>query len=294
MISSFSRRLPVLFLCLMVTACSSLTVSQQKATKTYARATTTLGQFGETEFTGLRSGIISMNQMRFVLRKDQGMQQADFYITAGLNDVNARVTAARALASYGELLQSLLSKDVSDDLDDAAATFADNAASALGDEFGDDKKSAIQTLVEGLGSFWVERERGKALKAIITDYQPTVKQLVQLLENDLTLDGKSGMMRAYLSAARALKNESYTIVNAGDEYSYADRNIAAAALLQAMQAQEHVDEIVPRASQALQALRQSNDALVRVLDDKNYATGDIKEYAKQIRDLVKVYNALSA
>ncbi|MAD45318.1 MAG: hypothetical protein CMI02_05510 [Oceanospirillaceae bacterium] len=288
------RILVVLFLLATLTACSALTQSQQKATHTYASATATLGQFSAAELARLRQDIITMNASRFALRKDKKVVHADFDRMVAADDTNVRLSAARALSSYGELLNALLSEDPAQALEDAAEKLADHTAFALGENFDKDKQSALQSVVENIGAVWVERQRAQALKTIIRDYQPAVQALADLLANDLTLDGeRRGFMHAYQSAAKSLKNESYRVINHGDAHSYADRKVAVDALLMAEQALQRGQAISQAAGASLQALRTSDDELLKVLSEKDYGYADIRDYARQIRDLVKAYNALA-
>jgi len=59
------RGLFLLIVCGMVSACSALTSSQQKATHSYATSTMELGQFSAAEFSRIQQNIVQMNALRF-------------------------------------------------------------------------------------------------------------------------------------------------------------------------------------------------------------------------------------
>ncbi|MAK91729.1 MAG: hypothetical protein CMI13_10905 [Oleibacter sp.] len=293
------RGLFLLIVCGMVSACSALTSSQQKATHSYATSTMELGQFSAAEFSRIQQDIVQMNALRFALQRDKKVKDADFYRTVQPADISSRIAAADALAAYGLLLSTLLSEDPADDLEDAAEKFADHSAFALGDDFDEYKQKAVKSLVEKIGSFWIERERAKALTVIISDYQPVVDQLAGLLAQDLTLakagsGTEPGLLYAYQSVAKSLKNQAWPIVNGGENYNYAERKVAVDALLTAEQAMMRIESLSVASDKVLTGLQQSNAIIVQVLKDKDYAFSDIKAYAKDIRDLARIYRSLAA
>lgn len=292
---SFFRCLALSAVVMALVACSHLTGSQQKSTRSYAKATALLGNFSEAEFSRLRRDIIALRSSRFALRNSKKVAEADFFNLVYGTELSQRLSAAAALAAYGELLQALVREDIEDDLEDVAEKLADHTAVVLGDDFNDRQQKGLQQLVEGLGNFWVERKRAQAITEIVSRYQPVVAQLTALLATDLTLEGQQrGLMQLYRSEAKSLRNDSYTIINSGARYSYAERKVAADALLQAEQALQRIQRLTPKADSALQALQRANRQILQILKDKHYQTRDIKDYARKIRDMVRVYNAFAA
>ena len=288
-----ARGLVLSLLVLQLTACS-LTSQQLKDTGSYGSSTRVLGEFSQTEFTTLRSELTAMNQMLFTLDKKRRVQDADFSRNVRAGDIQLRIAAAEALAAYGELISGLVSKDRSDELEDAAESFAENTAAVLGDDFDDDKEEALAKAVENLGGLWLSYRRSQALKTIIPRYQPEVARLADYLAADLTLaDGGQGLMKACQQTAGRLKNASYRVLNAGDEYSYAEREVAVRALVMAEEALERSQRIGAQAGKTLSALKKANSHISQVLEEKEYARDDISGYAQDIRDLVKIYRAFA-
>ena len=142
-------------------------------------------------------------------------------------------------------------------------------------------------------------DQGEDVSVIISDYQPVVDQLAGLLAQDLTLakagsGTEPGLLYAYQSVAKSLKNQAWPIVNGGENYNYAERKVAVDALLTAEQAMMRIESLSVASDKVLTGLQQSNAIIVQVLKDKDYAFSDIKAYAKDIRDLARIYRSLAA
>ena len=94
--------------------------------------------------------------------------------------------------------------------------------------------------------------------------------------------------------SKSLKNQAWLIVNGGENYNYAERKVAVDALLTAEQAMMRIKSLSAASDKVLTGLQQSNAIIVQVLKDKDYTFNDIKAYAKDIRDLARIYRSLAA
>lgn len=205
-----------------------------------------------------------------------------------------RVSASKALRSYGDLLAKLVSEDRGDSLKKAASSLIENTSLALDEDISDESRTSLTNLIVGLGSFWVEKKKADAARKIIPAFEHPVNQLADLLANDFSLTaGALGYLKAYESTARRLKNASMRLVNAGNQYTVLERDRAVQALVLSGKALSRATEIDKRATRAIDGLKTANAELVKIINDESYITDDIESYAKQIQELVNVFQVLA-
>lgn len=282
--------------CSFVIALSScgLSANQIVKTQSFGTATASIGKLGEEEFVNIRKGIIEMNQELVAIDNTKTADSLVFDKPTYTEPTAKRVAASKALKLYGELLSKLASEDRSENLQKAANALLDNTSAALDKDLADDKKGAINKLIVGLGSFWVEKKKSEATKEIIFAYQEPVNELADLLSQDFSLDdGALGYLKAYETTAKRLKNAAMKLVNAGDKYSVLERDRAVHALVLADSAITRANELNNKAKKSIEGLKKANAELVKVMSNQKYTTEDIKDYAKQIQELVNTYQVLS-
>jgi hypothetical protein len=276
-----------------LTGCG-LTSKQILKTQSFGIATENIGKIGEEEFVNIRNGIIQMNKELIAIDNTKTARDLKFDRPASPEATSTRVAASKALKSYGELLVKLVTEDRAENLQKVANSFIDNTEVALKMDFPDDKIAAINKIIVGLGSFWVEKKKAEAAKEIIPAYQQPVNDLTDLLTEDFSLDdGALGYIKAYETTAKRLKNASMRLVNAGAQYSVLERDRAVQALVLSEHAISRAQEISKKASKAISGLKKANAELVKVIKDESYSSDDIKAYAKQIQELVNMYKVLT-
>lgn len=277
----------------LLAGCSGLTGNQVVRIQSFGGATANVGKIGEDEFVNIRNGIIEMNRARLALDKNLRASEVDTDKAVSLESTTARVAAAKALKLYGELLVKLATDDRSTGLQSAANDLVNNTSTALGKDLSDDQKNALNKLIAGIGNYWVERKKAEAAQAIIPAYQKPVNELADLLINDFARgEGADGYISAYRGAARRLTNAASRVLKPDNNASVLERERAVQALVMAEQAITRADALSSSATSAFQALKKANDELVKAIQNKKYSTDDIKNYAKQIQDLVNVYQVL--
>ena len=285
--------LSCLFLMVTISGCG-LTNKQILQTQSFGTATINIGKLSEDEFINIRNGIIEMNQELLSIDNTKKANSLNFDRPPSAEATATRVAASKALKLYGNLLVKLVTEDRTENLQKVANSLIDNTSAALKKELSDEKKNAINKIIVGLGSFWIEKKKADAAKEIIPEYQQLVDKLAELLNNDLSLDdGSLGFLKAYDITAKRLKNASMRLVNAGDQYTVLERDRAVQALVMAEKAISRATEIGKKAKKTIASLKKANAELVKVIRNKKYSTADIKAYAKQMQELVNLYQVLA-
>jgi hypothetical protein len=275
----------------LISGCG-LTNLQIVKTQSFGAATANIGALGEEEFVKIRNGIIEMNKELVSIDNTKQSDSLVFDKPTYVEPTSARVAACKALKLYGELLVKLVTEDRSENLQKAANALIDNTAVALKKDLSDNQKGAINKIIVGLGTFWVNKKKADAAKEIIPAYKQPVDDLADLLREDFSLDG-SGYLEAYDATAKRLKNASMALVNAGDKYTVLERDRAVHAFVMADQAITRSTELDKKAKETIDSLKKANAELVKVIGKQKYETDDIKDYAKKIQELVNIYQVLT-
>lgn len=288
---------PNTLLCLLLLALLSncgLNNNQLVKTKSFGSATESLGKLSEEEFLNIRNGIIEMNETLYVIdsSKTAGSLVLDQPVYA--EETAKRIAASKALKIYGELLNQLTNEKRTDELQSATSKLLDNSSAALGSELTEETKTAINGLIVNLGSFWIEKKKADAAKQIINTYQAPVSKLADLLYQDFSLNPESeGYLKAYLNVASRLKNASIQRLNEDNKCAISERERVVHAYMLAEKAITHANTLSKQAQQSIQALKTANNALVAATNNPEYNSDDIKNYAKQIQELVNLYQVLA-
>ncbi len=271
-----------------------LTGNQIVKTQSFGTATANIGRIGEEEFINIRNGIIEMNTELLSIDNSKTSNSLVLDKPAYAEDTSKRVAACKSLKLYGELLTQLVSKDRSANLQKSANALLDNTGAALGKELSDEKKGAINKIIVGLGSFWVDRKKADAAKEIILVYQQPVDELANLLREDFSLEENSlGYLKAYESTAKRLKNVAMRLVNAGSKYTLLERERAVHAFVLSEKAISRSNILSSKAMTSIDGLKKANTELAIVMSNNQSSTDDIKNYARQIQGLVNMYQVLS-
>ena len=181
------------------------------------------------------------------------------------------------------MLVKLATEDRSENLQKAANELIDNTTIALEKDLSDEQKGAINKIIVGLGSFWIDKKKADAAKEIIPAYKQPVDNLADLLSEDFSLeDGSLGYLKAYNTTAKRLKSASMRLVNAGDKYMVLERDRAVHAYAIAEKAIIKSTELSKEAKKSIGSLKKANAELVKVINKQEYSTDDIKKYAVQI------------
>lgn len=281
-----------LMLCAVFLEGCGLPRNQIAATHAFGNATAILGSLGEEEFVGIRNGIIEMNAALLALDSTKTTANLTLDGPTGMTATRKRVAAAGALKNYGELLLALATAEPAPGLQKAAQAFADSMESALGGDWSEEQRNAVQEVITGAGSLFLERKKASAVRRIVPAYERPVDSLAVLLAADFSLD-EEGFLQAYDITARRLKNAAIRVINSGVKYSLAEREPAVRAYRMAETALTRVTELESRFSASIATLRKANGELAEAVKKRDYDRKDIKDYAKQIRELADAYQVLA-
>jgi hypothetical protein len=282
-----------LFIVFVISGCG-FTKNEIMKTQAFGSATEKVGEFTENEFVNIREGIIQMNEELMAIdnTKTSKYFNLDFPVTA--DETAVRVAASKALKLYGQLLLSLVTEDRSEDYQKIAGALVDNTCIALKKDLPEEQKNAIENIIVGLGSFYVNKEKADAGREIIPLYEKPVNELADLLIEDFSLsDSSLGYLQAYYTTAKRLKNASISLVNAGDRYNVLERDRAVQAYVISEKALLRAIELNKKGREALEGLKKANTELVKVIKKQKYTTDDIIAYARQIQNVVNIYQVLA-
>lgn len=282
-----------LLLAASITGCG-LTAKQIVNTQSFGTATANIGKLGEDEFVNIRNGIIQMNKELVAIDNTKTASDLTFDKPTSAEATAIRVAATKALKSYGELLVELATKDRTENLQKAANSLIDNTVAALNKDISEESRGAINKLIVGLGSYWIDKKKADAAKEIIPAYEASVNELASLITEDFSLDDDSkGYIKGYEATAKRLKNASMRLVNDGAKYSVLERDRAVQALVLSEGAISRATEISKKGKAAIASLKKANAELSKIIKEDTYSTGDIKEYAKRLQELVNMYQVLT-
>jgi len=287
------RIIGYLFIVAFLSGCG-LNSMQIVKTQSFGAATAQIGKLGENEFINIRNDIIKMNKTLVTIDHRKKAKSLVFDKPAYVEPTAKRVAASKALKLYGELLVKLVTEDRAANLQTAANALVENTTIALGKELSEDKKGALNKIIVGFGSFWLEKKKADAIKSIVPAYEQPINDLADLLSVDFSTEaGSLGYLKAYETTAKRLKNASMRLVNAGDKYNVVEREHAVKALVMAELALNKASEIGKRAQLAIASLKTANSQLVKIMSEQGFHKDEIKNYAKQVQDLSNIYKILA-
>lgn len=265
---------------------------QIAATHAFGDATATLGSLSETEFVAIRQGIMEMNAALLALDTAKTTVNLTLDTPTSRPATAKRVAAAGALRNYGELLLALVTSEQEPGLQEAAQKFLDSLDSIPETEWTEEQRDAVQDVIAGAGSVFLQRKKVVALKRIVSAYEKPVDSFAALLAVDFDLN-EEGFLQAYDITARRMKNAAVRVINSGNKYSLADRELAVRAYLMSETALERIIELEGHFGASIDTLRKASRELTEAIKNRKYGREDIKHYAKQIRELSDAYQRLA-
>ena len=273
----------------LLSACG-LTGEQRNAAMQLGHAAQSSGDFASDQFPKLRQMVISMNVIDVEIGGTRKPGELDKNFSA--STVAIRVRAARALASYGELLIALVTETQAAELQQASNDFVSSVKSISGKRLSDAQLDAIGSTVDQVGGWIVEYKRAEAIKAIVPQAAPEVEHLCDLLINDFSQTGQN-LSQEVDATAQRLRGD-IDLALAEKDTSFAERSAAMQGQTLVEQADAELTVVNAQAIQALKALKTANQDLVKALTDQQYNAADIENLGEQINMLATAIKTVSA
>lgn len=259
----------------------ALSSQQRQAISQFASASSEIGQFTAAQLPALRQVSIDLNKHSIALGGSASISDLDEAFDP--EDIFARVAAAEALSSYGEMLQALVEDTQGQALQEASRTFVSRFKHLPGTRLSDEQLEGVARLVEGIGNFWVERKKAQVLKVVVHQARPDIEIICDRLISDFTRTGLGLSQGMDVTIAR-VKADADTAL-AETDLSSAERLVAVEAWARAEAADMRLDTACARAVEALQTLKKANAQLEASLEEPASSIDQIKILGEQIKDL---------
>jgi len=286
-------RIIIVLCCVLLNACA-MSATQIGNTQNFGLATEKIGSVSENEMIAIRAGIVEMNKALVILDRSKNSQNLDFDKPTFAAPTAVRVSACKALRHYGDLLVHLASDDRALSIRKSAIMFMDNVNEATGETLTSSQESILSTIITGFGYYWTEKAKAEAVAKIVTEYEPVVDRLADLLMADFSLeDTDMGFLKAYQITAKRLQNSAMLIIDGGEEYDLLEREKAVQAYFMGQTALVRSKEIGATMTSSILELKKANHAMATSIAEHGYNIADFKEFGKQIQKVNTMQKVLN-
>ena len=275
--------LPVVFVC----GCG-LSANQRAGVETFSAATRDLAALTDAEVVRIRSDVIEMNELRRKLG-DKDAKTLDGGLT--VDNVRIHVDAVDALASYAELLQTLLETSQKDELKKAANSFVSSLRKANAVELTDKNAEILGQAIQLVGGMIVERMRAKAVRNAVNIAHPHVQAIIGTLSKAIT-PGLGSLGTAHKTAAGGLASQVGMLTARGAEDISVRILIAEATNLRERKTARFA-MVSAAIRESCTKLGEADNELVSLMAKSDLTTKDIEGYVKQVRQLITTYKILA-
>lgn len=288
------RAIAFLLIILLLPGCG-LTMAQKKAVTDFSSATSVVGKTASAELANMREEVISMNVYRIQLvgvKKDApGLDKLEEQFT--VEATAARQRATEALKSYGELLQTLVETDQTENIKKSSDALV-NSFQDLPDSYrkiSQDELDAIGKVLQAIGGIWVEWKKGEAIKNIVNNTNAQIARLCDLLKDDFDPEADGKMASQFLNTTERLLVDADEVI--GKSKSFAERTVAIAAFQKARENRIRRGEIVKPLSVSIGKIKDANNELVKAVNSTEVTGADIKALQKNVKILIDAIKVLA-
>jgi len=280
---------------LLATGCG-LTVQQRSAVERFGAATADFATLASSELVKSRTDVVDMNTLRAKLGDPALASDGALDEHFSVAQVKVRTDALKALEEYGALLQTLVRSSQKDQLQKAADGFVASLRKVNGVSLSDGQAGAIGEAVQKVGGLIVEYMRADATRQIVTDTQPHVSRVLQLVKRDFdpqadhwslgydkvlaALDGAAARAERVASLSAGAPPGPVTVALVGEARAARQRN---ATRFKAVSAQ--VLEVTAKLAEAQKNLRYA-------VQSKTVSLDEVNDYVSQVEDFVRIYAIL--
>jgi hypothetical protein len=279
-------RFSVLVLCAFTTlAGCGLSQVQKDAISQFSQTSSAFGKNVSNQLTDARDAVIDARKRVLILNPSKLQNRDDLEGTLTPKNVSARVRAAEALQSYGELLEAIVEDTQKQELEDASKTFTTSLRGLDPDsnKLSDDQLTAIGGVVQDIGGLFVEYKKEKALKELIPATHDQVKTVAELFKQEFKTDGPFAL---YVNGTSALLVSSTDPLLDHPQGTVADRTMVAESFAQGIQLRQKTNEIYPQIAAAADTLISSHQNLINTIQNDKLEMKDLTAFTKTVQDIV--------
>lgn len=298
--TSFQGRCRVLrlaFVVLLAVAClpaCGLTVAQKKAVADFTSATSAVSSAASSELVKMRQEVISMNVYRiqlFGMQKD-GPRLVKLEQAFTAEATIERQRAIAALESYGELLQTLVASDQSENISKSWDMLAGNLQNLPESyhKISQDKMDAIGKAVQSVGNMWTEWKKKEAVKSIVHDTGEQISHLCDLLKDDFDPSEDGKLASQFLNTTESLLRD---IDVDRKNMSFEERSTAIAAFQKASENRLRREKVIQPLSVSIGKIKDANKELSNAINSTNFTEKDIVALQKDVRTLYSAVRVLA-
>lgn len=281
-----------------------LTAAQKAAIGHFSRATAAVGEMTADELAKMREGVIQGNTSTLIIIGEDRPAPGESAKRTALitpTTVERQLTienisrighAAKALQSYGELLQALAEDTQATELRGAAEAFVANLKAVPSVSLEEKEADAITAAVYAVGRLLVEMKKAKAVRAIVPTAASHVDKLTDLLAAEFDPDRDGSLGSAFRAAANRLRGEGAAAFPKAT--TAADRAVILPAWEYGRMASLRSDEIHKRASDAVASIQKSHRLLVEALKTDRWTAEDVKGIVSEFDTELKVLGKVTA
>ena len=290
-----------LSLSIAISGCG-LTAAQRAAIGQFSRATSAIGEMTSDELARMRDGTIHANTSTLVIigqdlpARGEATPRTALITPATVErqftiETVSRVRhAAKALETYGGLIQALVEDTQADELHGAAGAFITNLKTVPGVSLQDKEADAITEAVYAIGRMFVEMKKEQAVKTIVPAAAPHLNTITGLLAGEFDPDQDGSLASAFKGAAERLRGEGAEAFR--NATSAGDRAVILPAWEYGRMASLRSDEIHKRTSTAILGIQKTHALLVNALKEDRWTAEDVKvivgEFDNEIKTLAKL------
>ena len=291
-----SASLPLLILLVLGAGCG-LTVRQRAAVDRFGAATVDFAALASTELVKSRTDVLEMNTLRAklgdpVLIADRPMDE-HFSVA----QVKIRTDALKALEDYGALLQALVTTSQTEKLQKAADGFVGSLRKVNGITLTDAQAGTVGEAVQKVGGLIVEYMRAEATRQIVTDTQPHVTRLLELVRRDFDpqADHWSLGYSKVLLALDGAASRAERLARVSGGASSADASTVAVVGEARAAQQRNAMRFTTVSAQVLEStakLAEAHTNLRYAVQSKEVTLDELNTYVSQVEDFVRIYAIL--
>lgn len=299
----------VMFFSFLALSGCGLSGVQKSSVAEFARATEGIGEFSARQLAEMRDSTIRMNTMRISLEAEGNLKpfieerkqtvcgtltaqeklvcEADLdhdsilYEEFSVTNIAPRISAARALSSYGQLLLTLVIDTQEDEIKSASDNFR-TSLSGIRDRDGnpvieEGQLESVGIAVQAIGSILVEKMKADAVRTTVEETRGAVVTLCNLLSMDFDTESlhlvgglNNTIQRLEMASLSKLGDKNTTLE---------ERQFAMEAQKTVHRNRTRLETVVKEANQILYQLRTANSQLAGSLEQNKSDSADFSEIA---------------